>query len=542
MWDPAAGKCLATLTGHTGCVKCVACFALADGTPRAISGSNDETLRVWDPTAGICLATLEGHARYVTGVACFTLADGTPRAISGSEDKTLLVWDPAAGKCLAILTGHDFYVTCVACFALADGTPRAISAGTPRAISASNDKTLLLWDPAAGTRLATLMGHTEYVTCVACFALADGTPRAISGSADTTLRVWDPAAGKCLATLTGHAGYVTGVECFTLGDGTPRAISGSDDELRVWSPVSWSEVDAQVHCELKAFRAVSDGASNHASLQDWNLAVMAAEKRLASASDAATLADAASSAAAGALSEFQRRVALLAETVARCHAADDAAATLALAEQAIAAPVAALRQAADDAAKTLASAQHLSAQVTSGRAAKEAELASHALGVSAQTLMPFLTSRLFATSDVLAPRFAARELVFGRKADAAKGLESFMCVTEEDVSRAIGEGVRGIEAEFDAMLEQVLRDPSDEDAVKRAKTAHECMRYVLHEEAGSSALVFPNSPFARDCDATGLLGSRKTAEGRGMRLADFHSADEAKMAGLSEAQVAALRI
>jgi hypothetical protein len=68
------------------------------------------------------------------------------------------------------------------------------------------------------------------------------------------------------------------------------------------------------------------------------------------------------------------------------------------------------------------------------------------------------------------------------------------------------------------------------------------MRYVLHDKAGTSARRFPNSPHPRDCDARGVLPRRRTPSGGGMRLADFAACPEAKQAGLSLLQVAALRI
>ena len=40
-------------------VGAVACFTLADGAVRALSGSTDKTLKLWDPLAGACLATSE---------------------------------------------------------------------------------------------------------------------------------------------------------------------------------------------------------------------------------------------------------------------------------------------------------------------------------------------------------------------------------------------------------------------------------------------------------------------------------------------------
>jgi len=61
----------------------------ADGQ-RAVSGSEDRTVRVWGLVAGQCLVTLEGHTGPVRGVA--VTADGQ-RVVSGSEDGTLRVWD-----------------------------------------------------------------------------------------------------------------------------------------------------------------------------------------------------------------------------------------------------------------------------------------------------------------------------------------------------------------------------------------------------------------------------------------------------------------
>ena len=54
------------------------------------------------------LRTLTGHSSWVTGVA--VTADGQ-RAVSASEDKTLKVWDLDSGRELRTLTGHSDSVT-----------------------------------------------------------------------------------------------------------------------------------------------------------------------------------------------------------------------------------------------------------------------------------------------------------------------------------------------------------------------------------------------------------------------------------------------
>merc|ERR1712185_453047 len=48
-----------------------------------------KTLKVWDLRTGSCVHTLQGHSDCVR---CLTVFDGDSKAISGSDDKTLKVW------------------------------------------------------------------------------------------------------------------------------------------------------------------------------------------------------------------------------------------------------------------------------------------------------------------------------------------------------------------------------------------------------------------------------------------------------------------
>jgi WD40 repeat protein len=57
---------------------------------RAVSASEDHTLKLWDLETGRALLSLEGHSDVVNGVA--VTPDGK-RAVSASEDHTLKVWD-----------------------------------------------------------------------------------------------------------------------------------------------------------------------------------------------------------------------------------------------------------------------------------------------------------------------------------------------------------------------------------------------------------------------------------------------------------------
>jgi WD40 repeat protein len=75
------------LTGHTDVVYDV---ALSSDGRRAVSGSEDNMVRVWDLETGQCVLSLHGHTSMVEGVAI--TPDGR-RAVSGSGDMTVRVWE-----------------------------------------------------------------------------------------------------------------------------------------------------------------------------------------------------------------------------------------------------------------------------------------------------------------------------------------------------------------------------------------------------------------------------------------------------------------
>ena len=91
------------------------------------------------------------------------------------------------------------------------------------AVSASDDRTLRLWDLGTGQTIRTLEGHTDLVKAVA--VTPDGR-RAVSASDDHTLRVWDLESGQTLRTLQGHTDSVNAVA--VTSDGR-RAVSASAD-------------------------------------------------------------------------------------------------------------------------------------------------------------------------------------------------------------------------------------------------------------------------------------------------------------------------
>lgn len=249
--DPPGSGLLRTLIGHINHVYCVA--TSLDGR-RAVSGSQDCTVKVWEVDTGQVLRTFRGHSGPVHGVAMST--DGR-MAVSASRDRTLKVWSVETGYEIRTLTGHSGDVYAVAIYA--DGT---------RALSASEDGTLKIWDLDTGHELRTLIGHSSSVSGV---AVAEDGRKAISASQDYTLKVWDLETGRELQTLLGHTQSVHGVGM--TSDGRLAVSASRDYTLKVWNLETGGELRTLV---------------GHAA-DVWGVAVRADGRRAVSASQDHTL-------------------------------------------------------------------------------------------------------------------------------------------------------------------------------------------------------------------------------------------------------------
>ena len=250
VWELETGREVRTLAGHADRVMAVA--VTPDGQ-RAVSASTDKTLKVWDLESDSEPRTLQGHKGGVNAVA--VTPDG--RAVSGSRDRTLKVWDLESGRELQTLSGHTDRVNAVA--VAPDG----------RTVSGSRDGTLKVWDLESGRELHTLSGHTDRVNAVA--VTSDGR-RAVSASSDRTLRVWDIESGRELHTLFSHTDEVNAVAVMPNG----RAVSGSADRtLKVWDLEPPLAADPSGHAEGVEAVAVTPehavSASADRTLKVWEL-------------------------------------------------------------------------------------------------------------------------------------------------------------------------------------------------------------------------------------------------------------------------------
>ena len=156
----------------------------------------------------------------------------------------------------------------------------------------------------------------------------------------------------------------------------------------------------------------------------------------------------------------------------------------------------------------------------------------------ALTLLPAL-ERLYETQKATRPnashseapnRFlgALSDLILGEPREAALGVGPLLGLSGDALGRALTRGAA-------AIVDEIEASGTEED--------RECLDYCLRREAGSSPLLFSNSPFPRDCDANGVLHDRRNElTGEGLRLADFLNHPHARTAQLTQAHVLALRL
>lgn len=211
------------LYGHKDTILCIK--TTLDGS-FILTSSRDNTVRLWHTASHMCLATCEGHIQDVTCCALSQRPHAIPKALI-----TMLFKDALKNDCNHPYSKEEYDQ------ALQELVGNEANTVIPDFwLSASEDKTLKLWDLAAvsngvirGAKI-TVKAHEKSINAI-CVAPNDRL--AATGSMDKTIKLWSLPDLTNYMTLTGHKKGVWDVSFSTMN--SILLSSSGDQTLRVWN-------------------------------------------------------------------------------------------------------------------------------------------------------------------------------------------------------------------------------------------------------------------------------------------------------------------
>jgi WD40 repeat protein len=220
LWDPASGRQVLAITGHTATVRAV---ALSPDGKLVAGGDDSGRIQVWD---SVTARPIGGHAvpslHHTGPVTCLAFGPGNADLASGGVDREVALWDAVQGNRHQLLRYHEWDVTCIAVGA----NHRIVSGGRDRAV----------WIQDTDAPLGVLRGHSGPVLAV---ALSPDGQRIFTGSADGTARIWD-LAPPAPRVLTSNSAGIASLAYAPRGE--IIATGSNDGTVRVWDLASGRNV------------------------------------------------------------------------------------------------------------------------------------------------------------------------------------------------------------------------------------------------------------------------------------------------------------
>ena len=191
-----------------------------------VAGDDSGTIQVFDVGSRAILRTWNQHKQPVWTTR-FSPSDPTT-VLSASDDRTVRLWDLPSSEPTATFVGHNDYARC------ADFMPGTMSG---MVVSGSYDATVRLWDARTGSGSPVMtFKHTDAVEAV--LPMPSGTT--VLAAAGSSVSVLDLVAARPVHVMENHQRTVTSL---SLASGGRRVLTGGlEGHVKIFETTGWNVV------------------------------------------------------------------------------------------------------------------------------------------------------------------------------------------------------------------------------------------------------------------------------------------------------------